>query len=462
MIISHRGLTEPLFNPADLLISCHARDYFGSPYRHFDDALVFAQAANNGLLAELSNSFLVSAGAQGPGPDAEVDLAVAYSVDRVPEFNTETVFVRTREGIKVMKQALEPGLTRSATLTNRSILENTVGQAKYVHGELCIRNLLKARAESGSLQAVVDALRPWFEFIIRKAVNCEGTGRLSDYVLPGSCLDLTPFNLIETNDGLIPIDKEWKLNRLRPLGWVVTRSVLYSLRIGVPIENPLGSITDVIEGLCSAQNIEFSKSDVEAWLELEDELQAVILGRTVPKLVATQTSGDLLSFQGALSDRDSRIAALDRSMVQYQQALLDRDGKVEELIGTVSERDSHIVRSRELIASLEEKLSNTNSELDAQIMRSREMIGSLEAKLARAISARDAQIMECTAELTRTREVVALIYGSTSWRIAAPLRFVGRLVARVRRKQFGREPITFLRGLWSTARHRRREKAELS
>ncbi len=61
MVLSESALTEPGFDAVDLLARCHARDYTGSPYRGFDEALAFSVLHTNGLLAELSNSFLVVA-----------------------------------------------------------------------------------------------------------------------------------------------------------------------------------------------------------------------------------------------------------------------------------------------------------------------------------------------------------------------------------------------------------------
>src|SRR5262249_16311415 len=239
VIISHRALAEPLFDPADLLASSHARDYTGSVYRHFDDALVFAQAVSNGLLADLSNSFLVAAtGEAAARRQTEVELAAAYAVDRVPEFTTQTRFVRTSKGIQVIKEALQPHLPRRATFKNSFVLENLLGQSNYSRGRLLLWRVLRARAESGgNLQQFVGALKPWFEFILRYAVERSGASaerktsrmNLADFVLPGSCLDLTPFNLVETGDALVPIDMEWKLDHVVPLGWITTRSISYCL-----------------------------------------------------------------------------------------------------------------------------------------------------------------------------------------------------------------------------------------
>src|SRR5262249_46625534 len=155
-----------------------------------------------------------------------------------------------------------------------------LGQSNYSRGRLLLWRVLRARAESGgNLQQFVGALKPWFEFILRYAVERSGASaerktsrmNLADFVLPGSCLDLTPFNLVETGDALVPIDMEWKLDHVVPLGWITTRSISYCLQIGVLFQNPINVLPAVIRALCSAQDMDLSEGDIDDWLELESD-----------------------------------------------------------------------------------------------------------------------------------------------------------------------------------------------
>ena len=104
VILSENALTDPGFDVIDLLARCHARDYAGSPYRGFDEALAFSVLHTNGLLADLSNSFLVIA-TPDPEPPKPTELAFAWSVNRAPEFCTQTTFVRDGSGIRVLKES---------------------------------------------------------------------------------------------------------------------------------------------------------------------------------------------------------------------------------------------------------------------------------------------------------------------------------------------------------------------
>src|SRR5262249_25258352 len=144
---------------------------------------------------------------------------------------------------------------------------------------------------------------------------------LSDYVVPGSCLDLTPFNLIEADEGLVPIDMEWSVDRDIPFGWVVTRSIVHCLGVGVDTQNSIRSVAGVVRSLCSAEGLDVCEGEIDEWLELESSLQAIVV-------VPHRMLNGLLSFREALVNRDGRVAALDKLLIERQEAVFERDRRV--------------------------------------------------------------------------------------------------------------------------------------
>ncbi len=94
VVLSEKAFADDDFNAADVVAHCTARDYSGSPYRSFDDALVADVVHRNKLLAELSNSFLVVATATEDAQTEPHELAFSWSADRIPELCTETTFIR--------------------------------------------------------------------------------------------------------------------------------------------------------------------------------------------------------------------------------------------------------------------------------------------------------------------------------------------------------------------------------
>ena len=126
----------------------------------------------------------------------------------------------------------------------------------------------------------------------------------------------------------------------------------------------------------------------------------------------------LAAGERAVTERDARFEGL-------RQALAERDARIERLRRTVAGRDARIEGLRQAMA-----------ERDARI-----------EELRRAIAGRDGRI-------EGLQRAVEALYGSTSWRIAAPLRGVRRLerllrtggraaVSRTARTVYRRTPLPF-------------------
>jgi SAM-dependent methyltransferase len=270
VILSEAALSDPAFDAAGTTAYVQARDYDGRAHRLFDEALVARELGVNGLLGELSNSFLLVAAREALASDGA--LATAFSAYRDAEFAAQTRFVRDGETIRVEKTRLYPQYAGRRRFADGSILENVPGAATYVRGPLALTALTQARARRGDLGAIVTALVPWFDLLLARARPASGR-RLSDFTLAGSDLDLMPANLAETEAGLVPIDKEWRIDRDIPLGWVVTRSVIHSLRGIAGFERDAVAVVDVIGALCARRGLQVDEDEIAAWLRRENELQ---------------------------------------------------------------------------------------------------------------------------------------------------------------------------------------------
>jgi SAM-dependent methyltransferase len=144
VVLSERGLRDGEFDAAGTLTYLHARDYGGGSDRLFDEALVARAAADNGLLGNLSNSFLLVA-AREEFADDDV-LATTFAVQRRPEFATETRFVRDGDAIRVCKHRLCLERPARRCFTDGGILEHVGGDRDYVAGPLALGALSLARA----------------------------------------------------------------------------------------------------------------------------------------------------------------------------------------------------------------------------------------------------------------------------------------------------------------------------
>lgn len=338
VVISEQALTDELFNPADLLAMCTPRDYARDSLRFFDDALVNKEVAENGLLADLSNSFLVVA-SRRPLSSDQKDLAVTFAAYRTREFATQTRFVRSPTGIQVIKEPLDPDAIREATLKDGSVLKNQLEPAEYVSGRLLYWRLLVARAKQGGVSEIVAALNPWFEVLLSRATRSENSvGATSGSLfISGRSLDLTPYNMIEDERGLVAIDHEWLVDRDIPFSWVVTRSVLNSLCATSGFESPAVKVGDVIQSLYSDHGLAISETEINDALNREAELKALVLGLEQQEISREVTSKAWTPLHQAAAERETQVGAL-------HQIVAEQSSEITRLKNSLAEPSTRIAR----------------------------------------------------------------------------------------------------------------------
>jgi len=422
VILSEEAFTDVDFDPVDMLARCHSRDYIGSPLRSFDEALVFSAAHKNGLLAEVSNSFLVVAMAEPPPEEPKPDLATAYSANRAGQFATQTRVRRRGSRIEVLKGPLsfapEPRSLQAAGMTFTLCFSDSA----YVQGRQLLWKLLKARVSSAELEPTVESLRPWILYLLDRSSVVAGAepSLLASYVLPGCMLDCTPFNLLESNDGLVSIDTEWQSEGSIPVGWVVTRGLLYSLGAGLVLVRNAHSILELVAALCGGSGLVVSVADVLGWLKQEREFQVSVTGRSRVDLDEHLASG-IRSFASEIAGLNRRIQAHDLEIGSLREALAARDHEI-------LERDQEIQRKDELLCTREEVLRIASDCLDrgdqqtAELNRTVADLSTVRAKLKQELDETRAQCAGLQAQLDR-------ILHSRSWRYTSIFRRLTRRIA---------------------------------
>ena len=460
VVLAEDALRDPDFDPIDLIARSHGRDYLGSPYRSFDEALAFAAVGENGLLADLSNSFLVVA-TPGATPAMHAgQLAMAFSYYRAPQFTTQTRFVRNGSTIQVLKEHLVSSVGERSIHAEGMTIHNHLVDSCYQPGRQIIWRLLRARARSGELEPVVEALQPWMEFLAQHARVATGdiadlTGQLpslASYSLPGDFLDCTPFNLLQSGEALTSIDVEWRADRDVPLGWVVTRGVLWSLTAGMPVADRLQSATAVIAALCQKCGFAVSDSDLQLWLKLEAEFQTAATGRPHYGLSLDKTSSgmrlvvaEIADLKEAVSAREGQIAGLsltvagrDEEIVRYAQTVAAKTEQIvakdEQIVASheqVAARDEQIAAKDEQIVAKEQQIANLNQDAaarESQIATLNDVLaGRAEhiAGLDREVARRNEQIEQNQAHIAALQRRLIDAHAklaSFSWRVTRPLR----------------------------------------
>jgi len=461
VVISDDALFEPQFNAVDLIIRAHARDYTGSPYRLFDDALVYSALSENGLFSEMSNSFLVVA-ARTQAPLSSHKLAMSFSINRLPEFSVLTTFCRTDESISVTKEAIAPFLARTHYFHDGFDISNVLSRSNYHLGSQLLWRVLSVRANNGTLDQVVAALQPWFNYIIQYATSDlseptddkVGMNNLKHFLVPGNFIDCTPFNIIETTQGLIYIDDEWQANCVVPLGWVVARSVLHSLRVGLATGDLTINTTNVVQALCKSSGLSVTEADIASWVEMEARFVSFVTGQApsnISKSLSRPTS-DLISLNQSIFERDEQITSLNQSIVErdgqitslnqniverdeqiasLNQSIVERDEQIASLNQSIVERDEQIASLNQSIVERDERITSLNQsivERDGQITSLNQNIVERDEQITspnQSIVERDGQIACLNQGLAERDGQIAAILNSSSWRITRPMRLLG-------------------------------------
>ena len=323
VFLSDAGLSEPAFMPEELLAKNYAPSVDGSANRHFLDPLVLRELTRDGMLPEMAPAFLVVASLT-PQNQASTPLALSYSVGRRPEFCTETRIEKQSGQLVVNKLPLFPDLEHKANIDGYALHQN-LEQTQYIKGPLLLWPLTELRAKGGGVDELVSALQPWFSFLMHKAVykSSGEQNRLADYWVEGLYQDCTPFNLIQSEQGLVYIDQEWQPQTEISLGWVVVRGIVHSILTAPGYEEHSLRLSEIVAQLCQVNNLVINDSEIEQWLAEEKQHLYVVSGLTgfnvspstkTLRIARNSHSGsqkgsaELLSLPGAEQDDEASSA----------------------------------------------------------------------------------------------------------------------------------------------------------
>jgi SAM-dependent methyltransferase len=412
VILTESGLNSPDFDVADLLARAHARDYTGLQYRNFDDALVLDQLAKNGLLGELSNSFLIVAGLGLDVPGDDSALAFVFSADRVPEFAMVTTLRRTEGNITVSKEAMFQVSQRVRRFSSGLVVRNVPGETPYMYGRQVLWPILKSRAESGTrLPPLAELFRPWFEYLLRLAsvefgANVSNCGRrLADIVVPFELFDCTPFNVIENDGSLYLIDKEWSADRPVALGWIVTRGVMWSLAVGVPVADRLQPLAEVINELCASVGLLVTTADIQQWTEEEATFQTDVTGRHSSPLSVLLSSGGLRRIQAGIDHPSESSTSWEEERRQLRTQLEDARAKIAALTAEARAQNAALQRAtQEREYSRMYRVEMSRIRVKSEQERRQTLLQLADARVK--ISALSSQMQARDATLQRARQEV--------------------------------------------------------
>ncbi len=260
---------------ADLLAQYGPASETGTPFqRSFSEAAAWKSVAENNLVPDLANSFLMVA---SYSPTEEVTGAFIYSSNRHRAFQSETRIDKVHGEFKVEKKCLYEDSRPSTAKFKWSPSASPFRQGR-IYSSLLEPILLRPEWHYDELIAWA---QPYFEHLQTRVIP--RTNGL-DLCLSGDLLDCGPHNLSLRADGkLEDFDFEWIALHDLPLGYVFFRSLLHCLRHLTAVA-PSASDNGLLNGvrtIMAAFSVSSDDETLANYLERESELQSFVSGRKI-------------------------------------------------------------------------------------------------------------------------------------------------------------------------------------
>ena len=243
-------------------------------------------AARNGLLRDLSNSFVVVAGRRPLTDDADSGiLAWHFSGERRPQYLREARFRRTDRGITLEHRSLAPASAPSGA--DAPIRQRESG-GTFVTGEVWTTRLGRILNRPGwTIADVAVWAAPWRDALAGAAGLHKPAAAAH---LPSHLVDATPFNLVHADGQFRFFDLEWDLPWRVEYGYALFRGLFWSLSrfrsVAEPAEGVPMRVADLCALLADALGTPCTPSDISRYLDIEADLQHEVTG--VPSVSARE------------------------------------------------------------------------------------------------------------------------------------------------------------------------------
>lgn len=291
-IVTEDGVTARDFDGSAFAWQSSRSDLQAIDAPFFNLELVWPTVFHNGLGLDLANSFLIEArrsneceaGYLSSIPDQI--LAYHYSTRRRPQFNRETLFVRSPQAIETQSRLLGSVSSPMAGDVRHHLIE----RAPYVFGDVVALRIIQILKSPGwSTEKLGEAFHVYLN-ALRDFLSADGIAeqpRQLDDLIPSRMLDAIPRNLIRGQDGVVHyIDSEWALtSETIPLGWLIFRALLHTLNsiaLGPPAVTVAAvTLGDLLSTLFDELGLPLSEAKKIDYVEREASFQHAISGTSI-------------------------------------------------------------------------------------------------------------------------------------------------------------------------------------
>lgn len=220
VIISDNGLKHKSFNASDLVRFTKDRHYNPTPKANLlNEYLVWDSVGENGLLGDLSNSFLIVA-SKSANQELVDDSLVAqyYTCNRYEPYNTVTSFQSDNDEIKVVKDRL--GFSAKDQTHEEKLSQTKESESQYINGSNLHHQITGALFKN-RYKTYERLMVAWIDYLKRETLVTLGD---PNSLVKPSFFDALPFNIIVDHDGRLNLfDQEWAAEKPFEIAFLVVR-----------------------------------------------------------------------------------------------------------------------------------------------------------------------------------------------------------------------------------------------
>lgn len=383
---------ESSFDVSALAAQVSPRDpQISSEYLNFSLECTWREVGKNGLLADLSNSFLIAASNRpnASEPLFEADLlACHYSSNRQPAYCKLVEFRKSSQGrIQVNQRPLIAGV--QVEESSERFRHHRLDE-RFFSGEALSTGLIRTlQTPSWTTKGLARLLADYISVVVSYAgLPTSGPHDLST-PLPGSLLDLVPQNILENEDKTQVIDLEWEYAEDISLGYLVFRAITTLLRmvssLAVPCELRWLQQGRLFEDLYAHLGADFGQADYERFAEMEAEFMSFVSACPCPAIpyddwhkhtlptfldVSRRETSSLVSHIQQVEELANTYIAQVKWLEGEKQRLhqkvdntLAEMAELENELQKLSEEVTHLSEQASENQRLRQKLSETDAEL---------------------------------------------------------------------------------------------------
>jgi 2-polyprenyl-3-methyl-5-hydroxy-6-metoxy-1,4-benzoquinol methylase len=318
VILDESALKHKGFDCAELIRSLKSRDYSGKSQNAFSEFMAWKTINANGLLGDLSNSFLVTASTENMDSDSQF-LAVKYTTNRKLEYNTKTEFVQADRDVKVLKSHL----VHSRAQSELNLVQN-LKQDRYYEG-ISLSTLIRETIHKNNFQEFGSHIQNWLDYLCEYGMKEKNAKDKFDTPLLPHFIDCLPGNIITMGQSLVFIDTEWEYDKpfciktlflrywLNEMYWLGGAS--YRDFILKHIPSPSRTPTDLLCALAALFEVHFNKNSIREGVQVFEEVSKTVYG-------ANSTQSALLTKEPDINSSHENMKFMNKLKNKLKRILL--------------------------------------------------------------------------------------------------------------------------------------------